>query len=342
MKRLLLIILLILLTTIIISAQRLYFDVGAGYGFGLSEHPTENIYQFGTKIGYTNNSNITYFIEYALLGYSDEDTNYYLAGEQYLIDVTGHLIGIGSLFYPIERFQISGALGLTTEEIVDNSGYLYDGGTATINISAAYEAPFNTNSLLFGLKYDFFFSSAICDATANTLSAFAKFRFGSSRTKPKILQHTTITKTTPTRVETPIVSQRPPSTSKIPIVRATENATNLIKDSINENAKIAIVNITARDADMSDNVVNEIEFILVNNKFTVIDRSSLDVIRKEQQLQLSGEVDDNIIVNIGKFAGANVVITGEITGASDIKGRIRLRALDTQTAKVLGVSSEPF
>ena len=73
----------------------------------------------------------------------------------------------------------------------------------------------------------------------------------------------------------------------------------------------------------------------------IIDRSHLDQIRKEQRLQTSGEVNDNQAVSIGKIAGANVILTGAVTGKGDLR-RLRVRALDTQTAQVLITASEKF
>ena len=79
----------------------------------------------------------------------------------------------------------------------------------------------------------------------------------------------------------------------------------------------------------------------MNNRFTVVDRATLDKIRQEQKFQLAGEVDDKTAVSIGKFAGAKVVVTGSVSGSGDMR-RLRLRALDTQTARVLGSASEAF
>jgi hypothetical protein len=54
---------------------------------------------------------------------------------------------------------------------------------------------------------------------------------------------------------------------------------------------------------------------------------------------LSGEVDDATAVSIGKFAGADIIVTGRVDGEGNLQ-RLRLRALDTQTAQVVGVASE--
>jgi hypothetical protein len=107
------------------------------------------------------------------------------------------------------------------------------------------------------------------------------------------------------------------------------------------NSKIAILNISSTDPNQSEFIAGELEYILVSNKYSVVDRNDLDRIRQEQKLQLSGDVDDNSIVSIGKFTGANIVITGSITGEGSSR-RLQLRALSTETAEVLAVSSESF
>ena len=86
---------------------------------------------------------------------------------------------------------------------------------------------------------------------------------------------------------------------------------------------------------------DELEVILVNNSYDIVDRSTLDRIRQEQQFQLSDDVDDKTAVSMGKFAGAKVVVTGGITGSGDMR-RLNLRALDAQTAHVLAAASEAF
>jgi len=54
---------------------------------------------------------------------------------------------------------------------------------------------------------------------------------------------------------------------------------------------------------------------------------------------MSGEVDDATAVSIGKFAGADIIVTGRVDGEGNLR-RLRLRALNTQTAQVVGVASE--
>jgi hypothetical protein len=104
-------------------------------------------------------------------------------------------------------------------------------------------------------------------------------------------------------------------------------------------SRIAIVFITAQDRSTTDYIAGELEFIWVNEGYIITDRSQLDRLRREQNFQLSGEVDDATAVSIGKFAGADIIVTGRVDGEGNLQ-RLRLRALDTQTAQVVGVASE--
>jgi len=125
------------------------------------------------------------------------------------------------------------------------------------------------------------------------------------------------------------------------VSNALRNAADTLKQSLPQDSRIAIINISSNDNEVSDFVAGELEFLLVNNGFFIVDRSQLDRIRQEQNFQLSGDVDDNSAVSIGKFTGANVVIVGNISGTGNMR-RLRLRVLDTQTAMVVRVVSEAF
>jgi hypothetical protein len=54
---------------------------------------------------------------------------------------------------------------------------------------------------------------------------------------------------------------------------------------------------------------------------------------------MSGEVDDDTAISIGKIIGADIIVTGRVDGEGTLR-RLRLRALNTQTAQVVGVASE--
>ena len=107
---------------------------------------------------------------------------------------------------------------------------------------------------------------------------------------------------------------------------------------INKSSRIALVNFATASPDMSDALLRTLEHTLVETGFIVVDRSELDRIRAEQNLQLSGDVDDNTAVSIGRFVGADVIVTGAI----DALRQIGIRILNTQTAIVVGTSLRPL
>ncbi|MDR1444629.1 MAG: CsgG/HfaB family protein [Treponema sp.] len=136
----------------------------------------------------------------------------------------------------------------------------------------------------------------------------------------------------------PAVNAAPDDTS---VEASLARAAEIIMNRAPPNSKMAIVYVTASDAEISEFIAGELEFIMVGKGFTLIDRSELDRIRREQSFQMSGEVDDTQAVSIGKIAGADVIITGSVTGTGSLR-RLRLRALSTETGQVLAAASERF
>jgi len=116
---------------------------------------------------------------------------------------------------------------------------------------------------------------------------------------------------------------------------------DLIND-LPENTRIAVINISSNNGNLSANVVDEIEYQLVfARKFTIVDRNALDTIRREQNFQMSGEVSDSSAVSIGQMLGANIVITGSITEVGTNQ-RLSIRALDVKTAQIIAMVRETF
>ena len=80
-----------------------------------------------------------------------------------------------------------------------------------------------------------------------------------------------------------------------------------------------------------------LQFVNTKN-YTVVDRTNVDTVLKEQNFQVSGYVDDNAIVSIGKFIGATVVVTGSISGTGSQK-RLVIKAIDVLTSEILSMQS---
>ena len=116
---------------------------------------------------------------------------------------------------------------------------------------------------------------------------------------------------------------------------------DLIND-LPANSKIAVINISSNNRDTSALVVDELEYHLVSaKKFTIVDRRTLDTIRAEQNFQMSGDVSDASAVSIGQMLGANIVITGSITGTGTNQ-RLSIKALDVKTAQIVTMVRETF
>jgi TolB-like protein len=116
---------------------------------------------------------------------------------------------------------------------------------------------------------------------------------------------------------------------------------DLIND-LPANSKIAVINISSNNRDISALVVDELEYNLVSaRKFTIVDRRTLDIIRAEQNFQMSGEVSEESAISIGQMLGANIVITGSITGTGTNQ-RLSIKALDVKTAQIVTMVRETF
>jgi len=119
------------------------------------------------------------------------------------------------------------------------------------------------------------------------------------------------------------------------------NAVDQAFTDVGRESRIAVIHIQTPNNDLNNYLLGELQHILVGRKFNVVDRTDLDKIRKEQNFQYSLEVDDNTAVSLGKFVGADLVVTGRIDGQDSYR-RLRLKVLDTETAIIRGTGSVAY
>jgi hypothetical protein len=106
---------------------------------------------------------------------------------------------------------------------------------------------------------------------------------------------------------------------------------------------VAVLSVSSRDRNIATFVMDEIEFQLVDSKeFEMVDRKTLDSVRSEQDFQMSGEVSDDSAISIGNMLGANIVITGSVSGSGGDIQRLTIKALDVKTAKIVTMAREEF
>jgi TolB-like protein len=99
--------------------------------------------------------------------------------------------------------------------------------------------------------------------------------------------------------------------------------------------KVAVLNFAA-PASVSNYVIEGlIEYFVNDGSLTVVDRSNLEMIQKEMNFQLSGEVSDESAQAIGRKLGAQTIISGSLSPLGNM-WRVRIKALEVETAKVQG------
>ena len=116
---------------------------------------------------------------------------------------------------------------------------------------------------------------------------------------------------------------------------AIRNGSNYVGIRIQVNAKIGVVNMQSSSENLSNYVVDSMIMHLVNTDFIVVERSRLDIIQKEQQYQLSGEVSDSTAISIGQQLGVQYIVTGSILPLGN-NYSLGLRIINVQTAQIMG------
>jgi len=106
--------------------------------------------------------------------------------------------------------------------------------------------------------------------------------------------------------------------------------------SLKPKSVVAIIGIHSESPVLSDFMLDELTLRFVQlKKLTIADRANLEAIKKEMSFQLSGEVGDESIQQLGAKIGAETVIQGTVKqlGNSALY-TLTMRALDVTTAAV--------
>ncbi|MDR0301184.1 MAG: hypothetical protein LBI04_02600 [Treponema sp.] len=116
--------------------------------------------------------------------------------------------------------------------------------------------------------------------------------------------------------------------------QALKEAALRIDERLAAKTKIAPLNFNSPHDKFSGYVLDELTANLVDSrKLTVVDRKEIDLIRGEFDFQLSGDVGDDSMQELGRMLGAEAIISGSLT---DMGGfyRIVIRVLNVQNASV--------
>jgi formylglycine-generating enzyme required for sulfatase activity len=115
-----------------------------------------------------------------------------------------------------------------------------------------------------------------------------------------------------------------------------DQAVQIAADEINAShaagLSVAVINFTSASPRLSDYVIEELIGALVNaRKLVIVDRNNLELIRREMDFQLSGEVSDESARVIGKKLGAQTIVIGSLVDLGR-EYRFRAYALNVESA----------
>lgn len=123
--------------------------------------------------------------------------------------------------------------------------------------------------------------------------------------------------------------------SAVDIETALQQTAEQFSTTIKRGTTIAIVGISSESAELSNFMLDDLTMRFVQTKkLTVANRANLDAIKSEMNFQLSGEVSDDSIQQLGAMIGANVVVHGKLISIGS-NYSLTMQALDVSSAQVV-------
>ena len=115
---------------------------------------------------------------------------------------------------------------------------------------------------------------------------------------------------------------------------AVRNTAGDIETRLAQGSKVAVLNFNAPSEQFSKYVLDELmTFLVKNGRVIVVDRANLELIRREMDFQMSGDVSDDSAQAIGRMLGAQTIISGQLDDVGDFY-RMRFRAIEVETAVI--------
>lgn len=360
MKRPAFILFFLIIVSLSVPAQGYYFDIGGSAGLTwINVNNASNGDGFAMGLGLK--FGVGPFGNVPLYAAAEGNLNFDV-GDKY----NTLYFGPGLMFYPHYRLQFGASVGPTWElQYVSDMGIGWN-----VSVAADLGKRASKYGFLLGLKYygarnqveyktfdlSYFFPQEVTEKVpmqTTFLSVFVKFTRRKKTPKqsgPEYEQEERREKSNEQSAsssgDSSAAQQKAPaqtqSRSNTGINAAISRVSQDLINELPEKTSVAVINVSSTNSNLSAHVADELEFQLVSSrKFTIVDRTALDTIRREQNFQMSGEVSDSSAVSIGQMLGANIVITGSITEI-DKKQRLSLKALNVRTAEIVTMVREEF
>lgn len=120
----------------------------------------------------------------------------------------------------------------------------------------------------------------------------------------------------------------------VTIDNALKQAAEQFSSSLKNKTTVAILGISSSYSELSEYMLGELTTDIVQlRKLQVVTRANLDVIKKEMSFQLSGEVSDETMQQIGAKTGAQTVISGSFKPVGTFY-ILDIQAFDVTTATI--------
>jgi len=120
---------------------------------------------------------------------------------------------------------------------------------------------------------------------------------------------------------------------------AIKEASKEISTTLPAGTKVALLNFSSDSDAFSDYVIEEMSIALVRSKkLVIVDRKEIELIRKEMNFQMSGDVSDESAQQIGAMLGAQSIVSGSMVNVGD-SYRFRTKVINVVSAAIQTSSS---
>jgi len=129
-------------------------------------------------------------------------------------------------------------------------------------------------------------------------------------------------------------------TSSLPVGALTYDPARVTQ--VGSRLGIAVMPIEAKGgiSSYADALTDKMVSQLVNlRRFKVIERTALDKVLQEQQLQVSGVVDEETAVKVGRVAGADAIVMTSVV-QHGTGNKVNVRVIDTETSETIVARGE--
>jgi tetratricopeptide (TPR) repeat protein len=121
------------------------------------------------------------------------------------------------------------------------------------------------------------------------------------------------------------------SNNYLSLYEAIEKSANETMEKLAIGDRIAIVAFSSEHENLSNFIMDELTGAFVGGKLEVADRRNLAYVYRELNFNMSGEISDDSAVSIGKFLGAQYILSGQFLKAGD-NYRYRISVINVETA----------